>query len=510
MLFEEFMQVNERVYREIFNATSDAIFIQDATSGAILDVNQSMLDMYGYRYEEAIQLSVNQLSLGEPPYTQVEADNWIRKALGEGPQIFEWVARKKNSESFWVEVVLRRTDIAGQTRILAVVRDITERKLAALELRKSEERYRLISQIMSDYTFYTSLVESNQVIYEWVAGAFEKITGFTFDDYLAHGGWRSILHPDDLAIDDHDFQLLMKNQAVVSELRILSKAGQTRWVRIYAYPVWDQMGDCLLGISGAVQEISAQKLAEQKIMQLNASLEQRVRERTQELEAKARELETFAYSVSHDLKAPLRGIDGYSRLLQEDHVDSLNAEGQLFLKHIREAVGRMNQLIEDLLTYARLEQRLLVRQPVDAALIIQHVLDERRPEISARQVQIVLNLQSSWVMAESEGLTQVLRNLIDNALKFTHTTQRPVIEIGCAEVQPHDLLWVKDNGVGFDMQYQDRIFEIFQRLHRSEDYPGTGIGLAIVRKVIERLGGRVWAESALNSGSTFFVELPHT
>ena len=364
--------------------------------------------------------------------------------------------------------------------------------------------------IMSDYTFYTSLTGQDHFSFDWAAGAFEKITGYSFDDYREHGGWRSILHPDDRARDDRDMQALHENKNIHSEVRIITKDGQTRWVRVYAYPVWDEAGQRLIGISGAVQEISAQKLAEQKIMQMNTRLEQRVQERTQELDAKARELETFAYSVSHDLKAPLRGIDGYSRLLQQDYASFLDDEGRLFLGHIREAVGRMNQLIEDLLAYARLEQRTLTAQPVDVAAVVRLVLKERQEEIDQRQVRISLDLSCGWVQAETEGLVQALRNLIDNALKFTHDIALPEIEIGCKTTSQNDLLWVKDNGIGFDMQYQDRIFEIFQRLHRSEDYPGTGIGLAIVRKVADRLGGRTWAFSSPGSGTTFYLELPHS
>jgi signal transduction histidine kinase len=244
------------------------------------------------------------------------------------------------------------------------------------------------------------------------------------------------------------------------------------------------------------------------IEKLTADLEQRVADRTVELELKNRELETFSYSVSHDLKAPLRAIDGYSRILQENYEDRFDEDGRKCLNSIRSGVDRMNRLIDDLLAYSRLERRVLVKDSVDLAEIVEPLIAERSNEIETRKVRLVNNSPSLLINTEAEGLTQALRNLLDNALKFTRDIPQPMVEIGGQEMEKTVLLWVKDNGIGFDMQYHDRIFEIFQRLHRVEDFPGTGIGLAIVSKVMQRLGGRAWAESAPETGAAFFLEIP--
>jgi signal transduction histidine kinase len=222
-----------------------------------------------------------------------------------------------------------------------------------------------------------------------------------------------------------------------------------------------------------------------------------------------RELETFTYSVSHDLKAPLRGIDGYSRLLLSDHAASLNDEGRRFLDHIRQATRQMAQLIDDLLAYSRLERRELALGDLPLHEVVEGVLTGCREEVRLLGAQVRVDVPASLrTRGDGQGLAMALRNLIDNALKFSRDSRPPHIEITATGIGGAVQLAVRDNGVGFEMKFHDRIFSIFQRLHRAEDYPGTGVGLAIVRKAMERMGGRVWAQSQPGQGATFFLELP--
>jgi signal transduction histidine kinase len=242
-----------------------------------------------------------------------------------------------------------------------------------------------------------------------------------------------------------------------------------------------------------------------EIDRLNAELDRSVAR----LREANRELETFTYSVSHDLKAPLRGIDGYSRLLLTDHREQLDDEGRDFLEHIRQATKHMSLLIDDLLSYSRLERRehVPVRQPLAAA--VETVLSGYRKEFAAAGVELEVRVDPAlYALADAQGLTLALRNLIDNALKFSRASTPPRISIAAVRRDGSIELSVRDNGVGFDMKFHDRIFSIFQRLHRAEDYPGTGIGLAIVRKAIERMGGRVWADARPGKGSTFTLRMP--
>jgi light-regulated signal transduction histidine kinase (bacteriophytochrome) len=254
--------------------------------------------------------------------------------------------------------------------------------------------------------------------------------------------------------------------------------------------------------------VSLSKRAELEVRKLNAELETRVAERTSELAAANRELEAFAYSVAHDLKAPLRAIDGYSQVVLEEQGGALNEEGREHLGKLRRAAQRMAQLIEALLSYSRVERRTLQTETTDVAGVVGAALDELKDEVHAAGAEVVVAVDGLFANADREGLTIVFRNLLGNALKFSRESHPPRIEVGGTSENGTCVVWVRDNGIGFDMAYHDRIFEIFQRLHRVESFAGTGIGLALVRKAVERMKGRTWAESAPGAGATFFVELP--
>ncbi len=254
-------------------------------------------------------------------------------------------------------------------------------------------------------------------------------------------------------------------------------------------------------------ERGRRRAAREALAQLNAELESRIEQRTAALNAKSRELEAFAYSVAHDLKAPLRGIDGYSRLLLEGYADQLQGEGRNFLETIQGSADEMNQLIDDLLAYSRLERRDLKTDRIELTPIVNSLVEEKRRE-EGRPIDFVVDLNGGTVLADLSGLSQSLRNYLDNAVKFTRQIEHPRIEVGAKDEAASCIVWVRDNGIGFDMKHHDRIFDIFQRLGVTEDYPGTGIGLAIVRKAMARMGGRAWAESQPGAGATFYLEIP--
>lgn len=246
--------------------------------------------------------------------------------------------------------------------------------------------------------------------------------------------------------------------------------------------------------------------AQEQVGQLNTELEQRVAERTSQLEAANKELEAFSYSVSHDLRAPLRAVDGFSQALVEDYGNQLPEDGRHFLATIRGETQRMGELIDDLLTFSRLSRATLDRLPIDTGALVQSILRELKAEYPERKIDITVG-----VLPVQEGdrslMRQVWINLLSNAFKYTGRCEQARIEVGSFTQAGETVFYVKDNGAGFDMRYVHKLFGVFQRLHRSEDYEGTGVGLAIVQRIVHRHGGRVWAEGAVNAGATFYFSL---
>jgi signal transduction histidine kinase len=252
--------------------------------------------------------------------------------------------------------------------------------------------------------------------------------------------------------------------------------------------------------------ITQARLHEQVARQA-AELEQRVKERTRELEAVNRELDAFTSTVSHDLKAPLRAVAGYAHTVEEEYGDRLDDTGRLYLATIRRSAGQMGQLIDDLLRYSRIEHRAVERKRVLLKPLVAELLEAHAAELRERELTVTEDLAVAEVTGEREGLREALANLLSNAVKFS-PTRGGRIAVHSSREGDDVVIAVTDGGAGFDMQYHDRIFRIFERLHLQEEYPGTGVGLAIVRKVAERHGGRAWARSEIGKGSVFFLAIP--
>jgi light-regulated signal transduction histidine kinase (bacteriophytochrome) len=229
---------------------------------------------------------------------------------------------------------------------------------------------------------------------------------------------------------------------------------------------------------------------------------QLVRERSAELTTANRDLEAFSYSVSHDLRAPLRAMDGYAKMLEEDYSDALGAEGRRLLGVVRGSGARMGQLIDDLLAFARLGRQPLSTRQVALGELVQETIDELRPQCAGRSVEFIVG-ELGAAEADPALLRQVLANLIGNAVKYSGKQSNARIAVG----RDGEIYHVRDNGAGFDMRYAERLFGVFQRLHRAQEFEGTGVGLAIVRRIVERHGGRIWAESAPGAGAAFYFTL---
>ncbi len=346
----------------------------------------------------------------------------------------------------------------------------------------------------------------------------ESIEQWGYDRRVLLSGeldFASLIHPEDkdrIVAEVADY-LANGPDEYRQEYRLRIADGSWIWLDDRTWLARDDEGR-VTTISGVLLDISQQKqtedalqASEEALRRINAGLEARVAERTAQLQALNEELEGFSYSVSHDLKAPLRGIDGYSQILLDDYGSALGDEGRSLLANVRRGVAQMHALIEDLLAYSRMERQVLQSRPVELAGLVDNLLAGRAREIAEAGMEVHNCIPALSVRADRDGLALVVRNLLDNALKFSRNSRPPRVDIGARQEADKVLFWVRDNGVGFDMKYHDRMFEMFQRLHRAEDYAGTGVGLALVRKAMQRMGGRAWAEGSPGQGACFFLEL---
>jgi light-regulated signal transduction histidine kinase (bacteriophytochrome) len=310
-----------------------------------------------------------------------------------------------------------------------------------------------------------------------------------------------VLLPEDISATPIHMPELTAGRVVLSERRMRRKDGSIFMVEISGKRLADGR------LQGIVRDITERKQAGDEIRRLNAELEQRVVERTTQLHAINQELEAFSYSVSHDLRAPLRAIDGFSRILLEDYAPQLSADATRYLGLVRNNAQQMGHLVDDLLAFSRLGRQSLNKVTVLPALVAQRALDELRADQEGRTVDLSIG-DLPECQADPALLKQVFVNLLANALKFTRQCEVAKIEIDyLVDAGEGPTYIVRDNGVGFDMQYVHKLFGVFQRLHRAEDYEGTGVGLAIVQRIVQRHGGRAWAEAEPDRGATFYFTL---
>jgi PAS domain S-box-containing protein len=318
-----------------------------------------------------------------------------------------------------------------------------------------------------------------------------------------------------VGLTDHDlFPAEIADEFRANDLRAASGGGPVHVEEIapgadgphtyitVKFPLLDRAGKPY-AVCGISTDITARKRAEEQVRQLNAELEQRVQERTAELEATARELDAFAYSVSHDLRAPLRSLHGFSEILLEDYAGNFDHEGRQYLQRIQANVARMGQLIDDLLRLSRATRTGLKRERVDIGAQASEIIAWLRSTEPGRDAEVVIG-DALVTIGDSHLIRLALENLLSNAWKFTSKCEHAILTVDAVDQPGGRVFFVRDNGAGFDMRYAGKLFDPFQRLHSATEFEGSGIGLAIVHRILSRHGGRIWAESEPGKGSTFF------
>ena len=760
----------QQLWADAFEGCAHGIAIDDPNTNRIVVCNSAFAGMHKSRVEDMVGSAI--LSLYAPSDHE-QARRHIQKADQIGHARFEasMIRRGRNRSTFpvQVDVVSVLGDDGEVLHRVVTAQDITDRKQAEKVLQESEERYRMVSELTSDYAYKDRIDEDGNIIPEWFTESFTRITGYTLEETGTPGFWQQLVYPEDIQILLEHLQNVLSGRPDTMEMRAITKSGELRWLRDYSNPIWDSDQTRVVGLYGAVQDvteykqaqeklllqarwleqindaviasdqnrmitawnpaaehiygwkteevigkrgedvleteffsttraealqqlqatgefsaeitqlrkdgsriyietrtvalfdgngqvmgyvsanrdiserkeiekalqaahdelerkvqkrtaalseanallqalmdtipdhiyfkdmqsrfirnsrsqasllglrdpseavgktdfdffphatksyaeeqevmrsgkplvdfeewvvwpdgremwvsttkmplrnadgqtigicgisrdITERKLAEQAIRQLNADLERQA----EQLQAAVKELEAFSYSVSHDLRAPLRAIDGYTRILVEDYETILDSEGKRICGVISREARRMGQLIDDLLAFSRLGRKEMYSSKIDMKALTESVFHELIKEENRERIDFELG-DLSTARGDSSLIRQVLVNLLSNAIKFTSKNERARIEVGSQQSSDENIYYVRDNGAGFDMEYSNKLFGVFQRLHSDSEFSGTGVGLAIVQRIIRRHGGRVWAEGEVENGATFYFALP--
>jgi len=495
---------NEERYRRIFEQSPIGICLSN-TKYQFTSVNPELVKLWGYSEDELLKMSFRDITYPEDLPDSIKGMNDL---LCEKISVFTTEKRYvcKNGRVIWERLTVSSIceEHGKVISFLAIVENIDDRKRAEQALENERNQMQVLMDSTLDSVYFKDLESRFIRVNKGTAVKFglkepEEVLGKSDFDFF----------PKELAQAGYDEEKEIIRTGIpvigIEEIETWPDRPPT-WASTTKIPVIDASGE-VTGTFGISRDITDRKQKEEEIKQLNADLEKKVLIRTKELKLKNQELESFTYTVSHDLKAPLRGISGYSGLLLKEHAAQLDEEGKGFLNKLILSAEQLSQLIDDLLAYSRLERRTISYTSLAVEDIVKILLEQFKHDINQNQVVIHLNIEREIIQSSADLVMQIAQNFIDNALKFTRKVELPEIWIDYKNLGETSLFSMRDNGVGFDMMYSEKIFDVFQRLNRLDDYPGTGIGLALVKKAAEMLNYRVWAEGVPNQGATFFLEI---
>ncbi len=500
---EQALRQSQRKLRAIFDQSFQMMALL-TLDGTLLEANKTALDFVGAKEPDVLGKPFGSMPWwGHSKELQEELRKGIKAAAKGNHVRFESIHPAADGRLHHIDFSLKPvTNDAGHVAFLiAEASDITERKWVEEVLRQSEERFRSIVNNTNDGILIVDAVSQkvlfgNPMIHQMLGCTPKELMTLAVSD----------MHPqEDLAVVKEAFDKLERREIKVAQcIPVKRQDGSLFYADINSFPVQLEGRACVVGF---FRDVTERKRMAEMIQKLNEERERRVAERTAQLESANKELEAFAYSVSHDLRAPLRAIGGFAGILAEDHAKHLNAEGQRAVGGIRAEIERMDKLIDDLLAFSRTGRQKIQPAAVDMSALVQSAFDECAAQASGRDIRFKLHPLPP-AQGDISLLREVWTNLISNALKYTKRKGVTVIEVG-GRVENGSLFYhVKDNGAGFDMRHVKKLFGVFQRLHSMEEFEGTGVGLALVQRVVLRHGGRVWAEGKVNEGATFYFALP--
>lgn len=501
---ERKLRSERSMLRTLIDNIPDYIYVKDSNSLHIIN-NKAMVDLIGAD-TEAETLGKSSLDFFglDVAGNYLEEDKEILRTGNPMINFEETTVTKAGEQKYLLTTKVPLTD--EQNKVIGIVgisRDITRQKETELDLRTSKyflERAQEVANV-GHWTLQAGPGAGSKLFLSKETCRIFEIDSFDgrLQTFLA------FIHPDDLHNVNKAMSMALVNQVAYSmDHRIVLKNGVEKWVHVQT-EVTQGIDEDVPMLLGIVQDITERKKTEYEILSLNAGLEKKVSERTAQLEAVNKELEAFSYSVSHDLRAPLRIIDGFATILMEDAV-GLDERMMRNVKTIARNATRMGQLIDDLLNFSRLGRTQIKVANVDMRALVDQVLEEFQAADSIKKAKVVVN-KISPAYGDASLLKQVWVNLLSNSIKYSSKKEQPVIEIGMVSDASVPTWFVKDNGAGFNMEYVGKLFGVFQRLHKQDEFEGTGVGLALVQRIVTRHGGHVWADSKVNEGATFYFTL---
>ncbi|MEO7299631.1 MAG: PAS domain S-box protein [Verrucomicrobiota bacterium] len=497
------LRESEQRLRAMFNQAAVGMAIA-GMDGRFEEVNQKFSDILDYSAEELSALTFLEVTYPtDLPQTEKEMGRLLAGEITDYSLEKRYI--RKDGAIVWVfcTVTLLRDEAGVPNRFVGVIEDISQRKKTEERLRSSEEELRALADSIPQLAW---VAEPDGNIF-WYNKRWFDYTGTTLPQ-MEGWGWQSVHDPEKLPLVLERWRAsISSGEPFEMEFPLRGADGVFRWFLTRVIPVRNAEGHITrwFGTNTDLDEI---RKTRQELQKAKDELEDRVRERTASLQETTQQLETFCYTIAHDLRSPLRAQQGFALALLDEYQEALGETGKDYVQRIIAASKRQDQLVNDLLSYSRLSRTDLHFEKVDLAKVVQDVQAIFAEEIAHKNASISIG-ELAPVLAHEATLNIIVSNLITNALKFMAPGVVPRIRIWADQKNTFVRLWVEDNGIGINVEHQPRIFGVFQRLHPMDAYPGTGIGLALVQKGVERMGGSVGLESAPGEGSRFWIELPH-
>jgi PAS domain S-box-containing protein len=487
--FELKLRSAEERYHILFDSNPLPLWVFNVKNLEILNVNGAAVSHYGYSREEFLRFKITDIRPLEDIPALLES---TARAGNEPESSGPWRHIKKSGEIIYADVTSHPLVYEGKESRLVVAMDVTKRKHAEEALRRSEEIFRLLLSGVRDYAIL--MLDTEGYVISWNNGA-EQIKGYKAEEIVGRHFSR-FYPPDEIRAEKpaRSLKMAMEQGRFEEEGWRVRKDGTQFWADVVLTAVRDDQG-YLRGFGKVTRDISERRRTQEKLTR-----------RSVELEAANKELEAFSYSVSHDLRAPLRAIDGFSQAILEDYADKLDDTGRNFLQRVIGATKRMGTLIDDLLNLSRYTRVDMRREKIELSNLAEIIANELHSADPDRQVAVVV-APGLRAHGDPQLIRVVLENLIGNSWKFTSKAESARIDFGKLDIAGEQAFYVKDNGAGFDMEHAGRLFGAFQRLHDTTEFAGTGIGLATVQRIINRHGGRVWAEGQVGKGATIYFTI---